>query len=241
MSDATVFGLCAAAAVGLGLFGVITNPRPLRKLLAFNVLGAGVFLFFGVVARRGALGAPAILFGSVVALRQKRLKLLIAYSTLAQIGFLFLMFPLAFDPAAARLQSGNALTGGMLQAMSHATAKAAMFMAAGLIYEALGHDRMAGLAGVRRALPMTVVAFAVAGVALMARLDGIPGRAVWFADDGWAKPPFRPSTETASGAISETSSGGKCAASGGKYSKRIGLRKGHALNRAKRAAPFGVL
>jgi multicomponent Na+:H+ antiporter subunit C len=40
--------------VGLGLYGVITNPQPIRKILAFNLLGAGVFLFFGVVARRGA-------------------------------------------------------------------------------------------------------------------------------------------------------------------------------------------
>ena len=79
-----------------------------------------------------ALGAAAIVFGSVVALRQQRLKLLIAYSTLAQIGYLFLMFPLAFDAASAQLESGGALTGGMLQAISHATAKAAMFMAAGL-------------------------------------------------------------------------------------------------------------
>ena len=79
----------------------------------------------------GALGAAAIVFGSVIALRQQRLKLLIAYSTVAQIGYLFLMFPLAFDLASAQLLGGGALTGGMLQAMSHATAKAAMFMAAG--------------------------------------------------------------------------------------------------------------
>jgi multicomponent Na+:H+ antiporter subunit D len=71
-----------------------------------------------------ALGAAAIVFGSVAALRQKRLKLLIAYSTLAQIGYLFLMFPLAFDPATGQLQGGVALAGGMLQAISHATAKA---------------------------------------------------------------------------------------------------------------------
>ncbi len=45
----------------------------------------------------GGLGAAAIVFGSVVALRQQRLKLLIAYSTVAQIGYLFLMFPLALD------------------------------------------------------------------------------------------------------------------------------------------------
>jgi multicomponent Na+:H+ antiporter subunit C len=41
-------------AAGLGLYGVIANPHPLRKLLAFNLLGSGVFLVFGVVARRGA-------------------------------------------------------------------------------------------------------------------------------------------------------------------------------------------
>jgi multicomponent Na+:H+ antiporter subunit C len=54
ISAATVFGLCSAVAVGLGLYGLIANPQPLRKILAFNLLGSGVFLFFGVVARRGA-------------------------------------------------------------------------------------------------------------------------------------------------------------------------------------------
>jgi multicomponent Na+:H+ antiporter subunit C len=54
MNAATIFGLCGAALVGLGLFGLIVQPQPLRKVLAFNVLGGGVFLLFGVVARRGA-------------------------------------------------------------------------------------------------------------------------------------------------------------------------------------------
>lgn len=54
MTDTTVFGLCAAAVVGLGLYGLITNPQPLRKVVAFNLLGSGVFLLFGVVGRRGA-------------------------------------------------------------------------------------------------------------------------------------------------------------------------------------------
>src|SRR5215470_8398827 len=101
-----------------------------------------------------ALGVGAIVFGSIEALRQKRLKLLIAYSTLAQIGYLFLMFPLAFPPGSTQLANGDALAGGMLQAMSHASAKAAMFMAAGLIYATLGHDRVAGLAGIGRTLPI---------------------------------------------------------------------------------------
>lgn len=54
MSAAVLYGLCASALVGIGLFGLITNPQPLRKIVAFNVLGNGVFLLFGVVARRGA-------------------------------------------------------------------------------------------------------------------------------------------------------------------------------------------
>jgi multicomponent Na+:H+ antiporter subunit C len=54
MNSATLFGYCGAVLVGLGLFGLITNPHVLRKILAFNVLGAGVFLLFGVIARRGA-------------------------------------------------------------------------------------------------------------------------------------------------------------------------------------------
>ena len=54
MTGATIFGLCGAALVGLGLFGLVVQPQPLRKILAFNVLGGGVFLVFGAVARRGA-------------------------------------------------------------------------------------------------------------------------------------------------------------------------------------------
>ena len=54
MSETTLFGLAAAALVGLGLYGFVVHPEPLRKLLAFNLLGSGVFLLFGVIARRGA-------------------------------------------------------------------------------------------------------------------------------------------------------------------------------------------
>jgi multicomponent Na+:H+ antiporter subunit D len=84
-----------------------------------------------------ALGSAAILFGSVLALRQERLKLLIAYSTVAQIGYLFLMFPLAIG---AHPWAADAWSGGMMQLLAHAFAKAAMFLAAGLIAESLGHD-----------------------------------------------------------------------------------------------------
>jgi len=103
----------------------------------------------------------------VVALRQARLKLLIAYSTVAQIGYLFLMFPLAIKPETGHPWSTFAWTGGVVQAISHAFAKAAMFMAAGLIAEAVGHDRIAGLAGIGRALPITILAFGLGGLSLM--------------------------------------------------------------------------
>jgi multicomponent Na+:H+ antiporter subunit C len=54
MNSPSLYGLLAAALVGLGLFGFIVEPLPLRKILAFNLLGGGVFLLLGVIARRGA-------------------------------------------------------------------------------------------------------------------------------------------------------------------------------------------
>jgi len=54
MSATVLFGLCGALLVGLGVYGLIVQPQPLRKILAFNLLGSGVFLLFGVIARRGA-------------------------------------------------------------------------------------------------------------------------------------------------------------------------------------------
>ena len=54
MSAATFYGLCGAVLVGMGLFGLIMHPQPLRKIIAFNLIGSGVFLLLGVVARRGA-------------------------------------------------------------------------------------------------------------------------------------------------------------------------------------------
>jgi formate hydrogenlyase subunit 3/multisubunit Na+/H+ antiporter MnhD subunit len=155
-------------------------PAPASALLSGLVVKAPFFLvvrlWFDVMPGMpehaaaqllGILGATAIIFGGVVALRQARLKLLIAYSTVAQIGYLFLMFPLAIRPEAGHPWSTAAWTGGILQAISHAFAKAAMFMAAGLIAEALGHDRIAGLSGIGRALPITVFAFGLGGLSLM--------------------------------------------------------------------------
>jgi multicomponent Na+:H+ antiporter subunit C len=54
MTPSVLAGFVGAALVGLGVYGLILHPHPLRKLLAFNVMGNGVFLVFGIVARRGA-------------------------------------------------------------------------------------------------------------------------------------------------------------------------------------------
>jgi multicomponent Na+:H+ antiporter subunit C len=75
VNPVTVCGLWGAAAVGLGLYGMIVSPQPLRRILAFDLLGSGVFLLFGVVARRGAaaglggdpVGQALIITGVVVA------------------------------------------------------------------------------------------------------------------------------------------------------------------------------
>ena len=67
---AELFGLGGAALVGLGLYGLVLGPSPLRRILAFNLLGSGVFLLFGVFARRGG-GDPVpqamVITGIVVA------------------------------------------------------------------------------------------------------------------------------------------------------------------------------
>jgi multicomponent Na+:H+ antiporter subunit C len=59
MTPSTLAGLVGAALVGLGLYGLVLHPHPLRKLLAFNVIGSGVFLVFGIIARRGAAAGPS--------------------------------------------------------------------------------------------------------------------------------------------------------------------------------------
>lgn len=53
-TSATMLGLAAAALVGIGLYGVVIARCYLRRIVACNVLGGGIFLLMGVVARRGS-------------------------------------------------------------------------------------------------------------------------------------------------------------------------------------------
>ena len=59
MNAETLFALCACALVGIGLYGLIVQPHPLRKLVAFNIMGSGVFVLFGALAKRGAAAGMA--------------------------------------------------------------------------------------------------------------------------------------------------------------------------------------
>jgi len=106
----------------------------------------------------GLLGGTAVLWGGIQALRQTRLKMLIAYSTVAQLGYLFLAFPLA---------TSIAWKGALYLLLSHAMAKAAMFMTAGNILRCCGHDRIVDLDRVAQRLPLTLTAFSLAGVSSM--------------------------------------------------------------------------
>jgi multicomponent Na+:H+ antiporter subunit D len=107
----------------------------------------------------GILGCCAIIWGALQAIRQQRLKLLVAYSTVSQLGYLFVAFPLAY------LAKGPDIWAAVIfMALAHSCAKSAMFMAAGTIFLHAGHDRIKDLAGMRSYIPVTVFAYAIAGV-----------------------------------------------------------------------------
>lgn len=145
---------------------------PVSALLSALVVKASFYLVLrlsldvfpgpaaGAAAILGVLGAAAILWGSWQALRTPHIKILVAWSTVAQLGYLFLVFPLLAP-------DGLALQAGVMQAIAHGLAKAAMFAAVGVLMLATGRDTLEGLAGVAGRVPVTLFAFGLAGVTLM--------------------------------------------------------------------------
>lgn len=113
----------------------------------------------------GVLGAGAVFYGGWMAWRQHHLKQLVAYSTVAQIGYLFLFFPLVTGtgPEAARL----AWDGTLMMLLAHALAKAALFLSAGNLILAVGSAQISHLVGISRFRPMSLFSFGLAGVSLM--------------------------------------------------------------------------
>lgn len=109
----------------------------------------------------GALGAVAVLWGSFNAVRADRVKLLVAHSTLAHLGLLFLLPPLALAGSWA------GWVGGVLHAITHALPKAALLMVATLLARSAGSDRLDDLVGSASRRPVATLAFGVAAVSLV--------------------------------------------------------------------------
>jgi formate hydrogenlyase subunit 3/multisubunit Na+/H+ antiporter MnhD subunit len=146
-------------------------PAPVSALLSGLVVKAPFYILLrlwlgpfhdapqAVGELLGLLGAAAIIWGSLQALRQERLKLLVAYSTVAQLGYLFLLFPLA--------QATDVLSAATVFIIAHALAKAAMFLATGNILFCLGHDRIQELDRIAGRLPLSLAAFGIAGACII--------------------------------------------------------------------------
>lgn len=148
------------------------SPAPVSALLSALVVKSSFYLFlrlwigpFFLYSQQAAwipalFGSIAIFWGSWMAIRADRLKMLVAYSTVAQLGYLFLIFPL--------LGTGNmALQAGILQLTSHGFAKGAMFLAAGTLIKLGGNERVLGASHAAHLLPVSLFAFALAGVTLI--------------------------------------------------------------------------
>lgn len=164
-------------------------PAPVSAALSALVVKAAFYLvlrlwldLFDVTLSQtaatllGLFGAAAVIWGSWQALRAERLKLLAAYSTVAQLGYLFLFLPLllATPPGPGRDLVFGAL---VLFALTHGFAKSAFFLGAGVILQRAGHDRIVDLGGTARALPVTTFTLALAGVALI----GLPPSGTFLA------------------------------------------------------------
>ena len=88
IESAPLFGLCGAVLIGIGFYGFIVHANVLRRLLAFNVMGSGIFLMLGAAGSRAPQTASdpvphaLIITGIVVALAATALgvALLVAYA-----------------------------------------------------------------------------------------------------------------------------------------------------------------
>ncbi len=121
----------------------------------------------------GLVGAGAILWGALQALQQRRLKRLIAYSTISQSGLMLLALPLA-------LADGAAFVGAILLMVNHALAKAALFLSAGLLVAQSGHDHLSRLAPARGPVALVWLAFALAALALIGAPPGLGFAGKWI-------------------------------------------------------------
>ncbi|HZS23716.1 MAG TPA: NADH-quinone oxidoreductase subunit L [Gaiellaceae bacterium] len=155
------------------------GPTPVSALIhAATMVTAGVYLIARthplfehartVELVAAGMGALTLLVAGLVALVQTDIKRVIAYSTMSQIGYMFLGAGL------------GAYANGMFHLMTHAFFKALLFMAAGVVIHHLGGEQdIRKMPGVRTALPWTRWAFLVGALALV----GVPPFSGFFSKD----------------------------------------------------------
>src|SRR5207248_3454867 len=155
------------------------GPTPVSALIhAATMVTAGVYLIvrchplfekaYVIEDLAAGLGAATLLMAGLIALVQVDIKRVIAYSTMSQIGYMFLGAGIGAYPNA------------MFHLMTHAFFKALLFLAAGIVIHALiGEQDMRKMGGLRRYLPRTYWAFVVGALAL----TGIPPFSGFFSKD----------------------------------------------------------
>ena len=107
------------------------------------------------------LALSAIVLASLAALHQEDAKRLLAYSSVAQIGYIVLGISLA---------SVLGVAAGILHVFNHALIKGALFMAMGCVMYSVGSVKVSAMAGLGRVMPLTMAAFVAAGLSLI----GVP-------------------------------------------------------------------
>ena len=121
--------------------------------LAFERLGFGTFLI--------ALAIAGVLAGSAVAVFQGSVKRLLAWSSIAQLGYMILGLGLA---------TAGGIAASVLHLFNHAVMKVALFLAVGNLVYRVGSDALDNLTGLGRRMPWTMGAFLVAAMSLV----GVP-------------------------------------------------------------------
>jgi NADH-quinone oxidoreductase subunit L len=143
------------------------GPTPVSALIhAATMVTAGVYLIVRthaifeqapkVADLAAGLGAGTLLLAGLIALVQVDIKRVIAYSTMSQIGYMFLGAGI------------GAYANGMFHLMTHAFFKALLFMAAGIVIHALAAEQdIRKMGGLRRLMPWTYIAFLIGSLALV--------------------------------------------------------------------------
>ena len=107
------------------------------------------------------LSAIAVISASLIAIFQTNIKRMLAYSSVAQIGYILLGIGLA---------SMTGLTAAILHLFNHALMKGALFMTLGAVFYKMNTVQLGDLNGIGRRMPLTMGAFVIGGLSLV----GVP-------------------------------------------------------------------